>query len=50
MNDFAQSVGTAVQLVIGPKGAAKGVVEVKRRVGGAKEELSADAALAKVLA
>ncbi len=42
-------IGVPWQLVIGPKGAAKGVVEVKRRGAAAKEELSADAALAKVM-
>ena len=41
-------IGIPSQIVIGPKGVAKGVVEFKRRAGGAKEELSLDAALAKV--
>ena len=43
-------IGVPWQLVIGPKGAAKGIVEVKRRGAAAKEELSAEAALAKVTA
>ncbi len=43
-------IGIPSQIVIGPKGVAKGVVEFKRRAGGAKEELSLDAALNKVMA
>jgi prolyl-tRNA synthetase len=41
-------IGLPWQVVVGPKGVAKGVVEVKRRATGAKEEMSAAAALAKV--
>jgi prolyl-tRNA synthetase len=41
-------IGLPWQVVVGPKGAAKGVAEVKRRAGGAKEELSFEAAIAKV--
>jgi prolyl-tRNA synthetase len=43
-------IGVPWQLVIGPKGVAKGMIEVKRRSGGVKEELSAEAALKKVTA
>jgi prolyl-tRNA synthetase len=43
-------IGVPWQLVVGPKGVAKGMIEVKRRAGGAKEELSAEAALKKVTA
>jgi prolyl-tRNA synthetase len=41
-------VGVPWQIVIGPKGIEKGVVELKRRVTGEKIELSADDALARV--
>jgi prolyl-tRNA synthetase len=37
-------------VVIGPKGAEKGIVELKRRKGGEKAELSLDSALAKLTA
>ena len=43
-------IGLPFQLVVGPKGLKDGVVEVKTRAGGAKETLTADAALAKVVA
>ncbi|WP_174275109.1 proline--tRNA ligase [Sphingomonas bacterium] len=43
-------IGLPWQIVIGPKGLEKGVVELKRRAGGEREELSADDALAKVSA
>ena len=43
-------IGLPWQVVIGPKGVAKGQVEVKRRAGGAREELSLDAVLAKFTA
>ncbi|TAL01280.1 MAG: proline--tRNA ligase, partial [Rhodospirillaceae bacterium] len=43
-------IGVPWQVVVGPKGVAKGMVEVKRRAGGGKDELSADAALAKLTA
>ncbi|NIJ09109.1 prolyl-tRNA synthetase [Sphingomonas vulcanisoli] len=41
-------IGLPWQIVIGPKGLANGVVELKRRATGEREELSAEAALAKV--
>jgi prolyl-tRNA synthetase len=41
-------IGIPWQIVIGPKGLAKGVVELKRRATGKKEELSIEDALAKV--
>ncbi len=43
-------IGIPWQIIVGPKGIAKGMVELKRRVGGAKEELNAEAALIRVLA
>ena len=43
-------IGLPFQLVVGPKGLKDGVIEVKTRAGGAKETLTADAALAKVVA
>ena len=43
-------IGLPFQLVVGPKGLKDGVVEVKTRAGGAKETLTAEAALAKVVA
>ncbi|MBV8972306.1 MAG: proline--tRNA ligase [Sphingomonadaceae bacterium] len=44
----ADLIGIPWQLVIGPKGVAVGTVEVKRRGQGAREELSVEAALARV--
>jgi prolyl-tRNA synthetase len=41
-------IGLPWQLVIGPKGAEKGVVELKRRKTGEKAELSLESALAKI--
>ena len=41
-------IGIPWQIVVGPKGVAKGVVELKRRATGAKEELSFEAAVAKL--
>mgnify|MGYP002715832349 FL=1 len=38
-------IGLPWQVTIGPKGIAAGVVEVKRRATGDKQELSLDAAL-----
>lgn len=38
-------IGIPVQIVVGPRGLANGVVEVKTRATGAKEEISLDAAL-----
>ncbi len=45
----ADLIGLPWQLVIGPKGVAAGTVELKRR-GGEREELSVDAALARLAA
>ncbi len=41
-------IGLPWQLVIGPRGLGKGVVELKRRAGGEREELSLEAALARL--
>jgi len=43
-------IGLPWQLVVGPRGVKAGTVELKRRAGGEKHELSLDAALAKVCA
>jgi prolyl-tRNA synthetase len=43
-------VGLPWQLVVGPRGLKDGVVELKSRLTGDKETLSADAALAKLTA
>ena len=43
-------IGLPFQVVVGPKGLKDGVVEVKTRAGGAKETMTAEAALAKVVA
>ena len=43
-------IGLPWQVVVGPKGVAKGVVELKRRATGVKEELSFEAAVAKLTA
>jgi prolyl-tRNA synthetase len=43
-------IGVPWQLVVGPRGLKSGVVELKRRATGVKEELSVDAALAKLTA
>jgi prolyl-tRNA synthetase len=43
-------IGIPWQIVVGPKGVAKGVVELKRRATGEKVELSIEDALAKVSA
>lgn len=43
-------IGVPWQIVIGPKGIAKGVVELKRRGSTEKEEISLDAALNKFTA
>ena len=42
-------IGLPWQLVIGPKGLEKGVVELKRRATGEKEELSLESALARLV-
>ncbi len=41
-------IGLPWQLVVGPRGLKSGVVELKRRATGEKEELSPEAALAKI--
>jgi prolyl-tRNA synthetase len=43
-------VGLPWQLIVGPKGLAKGVVELKRRATGEREELSFESALARLTA
>jgi prolyl-tRNA synthetase len=43
-------IGLPWQLVVGPKGLGKGVVELKRRAGGEREELSVESALARLAA
>ena len=42
-------IGVPWQLVVGPRGLKNGVVELKRRATGEKEELPVEAALAKLL-
>ena len=44
----ADLMGHPWQIIVGPRGAAADLVELKRRATGAREELSADAALAKI--
>ena len=41
-------IGLPWQIIVGPKGVAKGVVEVKRRATGAKEEMSFETAVNKL--
>jgi prolyl-tRNA synthetase len=41
-------IGLPWQLVVGPRGVAEGKVELKRRAGGERHELSADSALARL--
>ncbi len=41
-------MGIPWQIVVGPKGIAKGMVELKRRATGAKEELSLESAVSKL--
>ncbi len=43
-------IGLPWQLVVGPKGIEKGLIELKRRDTGAREELSIEAAVAKLTA
>jgi prolyl-tRNA synthetase len=43
-------IGLPWQLVIGPKGLSRGVVELKRRATGEREELSIESALARLTA
>ena len=42
-------IGLPWQVVIGPRGAKSGSVELKRRAGGERHEVSADAVLARIL-
>jgi len=42
-------IGLPWQLVVGPRGLKNGLVELKRRAGGEREELSVEAALARVM-
>jgi prolyl-tRNA synthetase len=44
----ADLMGLPWQIIVGPKGAAKGVVELKRRATGERQEVSVDDALAQV--
>ncbi len=44
----ADLMGHPWQIIVGPRGAANGMVELKRRATGEREELSLDAALAKI--
>jgi prolyl-tRNA synthetase len=41
-------IGLPWQLVVGPRGVKAGTVELKRRAGGEKQELSLDAAMARI--
>ncbi|HEX9965713.1 MAG TPA: proline--tRNA ligase [Allosphingosinicella sp.] len=41
-------IGLPWQLIVGPKGLERGVVELKRRAGGEREELSIESALARL--
>ena len=43
-------IGLPWQLVVGPRGLERGVVELKRRATGEKEELSAESALTRLAA
>ena len=43
-------IGLPWQLIIGPKGLEKGVVELKRRATDEREELSVESALARLTA
>jgi prolyl-tRNA synthetase len=44
----ADLMGHPWQIVVGPRGAKAGTVELKRRAGGERQELSLDAALARI--
>ena len=46
----ADLIGLPWQVVIGPKGVAAGVVELKRRGAGSREEVTVEAALARLTA
>ena len=41
-------IGLPWQLIVGPKGLERGIVELKRRSGGEREELSIESALARL--
>jgi prolyl-tRNA synthetase len=41
-------IGLPWQVIVGPKGVAKGVVELKNRATGAREEISTESALARL--
>ena len=41
-------IGLPWQLIVGPRGLQSGVVELKRRATGEREELSAESALARI--
>ena len=41
-------IGVPWQLIVGPRGLKSGIVEVKRRATGEREELSVEAALSRV--
>jgi prolyl-tRNA synthetase len=43
-------IGLPWQVIVGPKGVERGEVELKRRATGAKEQLSLDAAVNRLLA
>jgi prolyl-tRNA synthetase len=43
-------IGLPWQLIVGPRGLAAGKVELKRRATGERQELSTDAALARLTA
>jgi prolyl-tRNA synthetase len=43
-------IGLPWQLIVGPKGLKSGQVEIKRRATGARESLTPDAALSRLLA
>ena len=43
-------IGLPWQLIVGPKGLEKGVVELKRRATGEREELSLESALSRLVA
>ncbi|MCU0829950.1 MAG: proline--tRNA ligase [Rhizobiaceae bacterium] len=46
----ADLIGVPVQVIVGPRGAASGEVEIKQRKSGDREMLSLDAAIAKLVA
>ena len=46
----ADLMGHPWQMIVGPRGAAKGLVELKRRATGERQEVTAADALARVLA